>query len=200
VVTARLANGNPLPAAGWLSFNPATATFSGTPTAANRGAYDLVLVATNPLGSAIVSNVFHITVDDTLQSAYQLWAATRFPAPTLANPALEAGVWGMSANPDGDGSNNLLEMLFGTLPDQANPTPLTFQRLSASQSSLTFPLAKDFPMASLHVEWAADMTGWSRVGVAMTTQEDIHGIVWVTATITPPAPQSRLFVRVAAGP
>ena len=106
----------------------------------------------------------------------------------------------MLANPDGDDSGNLLEMLFGTLPDKHNPPQLTFQRINDSRSSLVFPLSREFPMESMHVEWSVDMNGWSRTGVAMSSHEDVHGVVWVTAVVTPPAPQPRLFVRVVAGP
>ena len=199
-VSARLSNGNPLPAAGWLSFNPVTAIFSGTPTPANRDNYDLVLAATNPLGSTIVSNVFHVTVAATLQSAYQTWAAAHFPQAAQGNAVLETSTWGMLADPDGDGITNLMEMLFGTLPDHKDPSQLTFQRISDAQSSVTFPISKDFPLASMHVEWSADMNIWSLTGVAITTQGDSQGVVWATAVVTPPTPQVKLFVRIAAGP
>ncbi len=204
VVAARLTNGNPLPGGGWLAFNPLTRTFTGTPTPSNRGDYDLVLVASNPLGTTIFSNVFRIVVAPaevpTLQSAYAAWSSNCFSPAVTANPALAASVWGMSANSDGDAYGNLLEMLFGTHPGQPDPSQLTFQKLGGAQVSLTFPLANDFPMTALHVEWSADMNHWSRESVVMTSHADLNGLVWVTAVVTPPSPQPRLFVRIAAGP
>ena len=43
--TATLSDGSPLPA--WLTFNPATRTFTGTPSAANKGVINLRLTATD---------------------------------------------------------------------------------------------------------------------------------------------------------
>jgi hypothetical protein len=204
VVAARLATGNPLPGGGWLAFNPLTRTFTGTPTPSNRDDYELVLVASNQLGTTLLSNVFRIVVAPaevpTLQSAYAAWSSNCFSPAVTANPALEASVWGMSANSDGDAYGNLLEMLFGTLPGQSDPSQLTFQKLGGAQVSLTFPMANDFPMTALHVEWSSDMNHWSRESVVMTSHADLNGLVWVTAVVTPPSPQLRLFVRLAVGP
>jgi len=46
---ATLADGSPLPA--WLTFNPASRTFSGTPTSAHVGTIALRVVATDPSGA-----------------------------------------------------------------------------------------------------------------------------------------------------
>src|SRR5690606_13251461 len=122
----RLSNGSALPAGGWLAFDPVTGVFSGTPTPTENRSYELVLFAVNPLGSRVESNVFRIDVDldpdRALGRAYEAWVATRFPPETLANPALAASVWGMTADPDGDGYGNVLEMLFGTSPVQRTPS------------------------------------------------------------------------------
>ena len=47
--TAFLANGDPLPA--WLTFDPNTLTFAGTPTAADSGPLDIVVRATDTFGA-----------------------------------------------------------------------------------------------------------------------------------------------------
>ncbi len=49
-LAATLADGAPLP--GWLNFDPSTATFSGTPGAADEGAVDIRLTATDPSGES----------------------------------------------------------------------------------------------------------------------------------------------------
>ncbi len=54
-----LADGSPLPA--WLAFDPTTRTLSGTASAADAGARQLVLRGTDPWGSA-VSHEFSLTV------------------------------------------------------------------------------------------------------------------------------------------
>ncbi len=206
VIDVRLAGGGPLPSGGWLSFDPLTGEFSGTPTESNRGAYDLVLVATNPLGAQVVSNEFQVSVAelvpvlDGLAGAYATWAAGEYDPDDINNPALEPSLWGMAANPDGDAYGNLLEMLFGTDPNASDPSQLTFERLSDTQVSLTFPLSSDFPESSLHVEWSTNLRDWSRDHVTMTQAPNAPGLVWVTAVVTTTEPQSNIFVRVVASP
>ena len=58
--SAALSTGATLPA--WLSFNPATRTFSGTPGVSNVGAIDVRVTASD--SSLAVSDVFSITVSD----------------------------------------------------------------------------------------------------------------------------------------
>ena len=60
--TATLANGNALPT--WLSFNPATQTFSGTPQNANVGLLSLNVTGTDSNGG-VVSDIFDLTVVNT---------------------------------------------------------------------------------------------------------------------------------------
>jgi Ca2+-binding RTX toxin-like protein len=59
-VSARLANGDPLPA--WLSFDAATGRLIGTPAHADAGELQIVVTATDPAGSA-VSQTFALTVE-----------------------------------------------------------------------------------------------------------------------------------------
>lgn len=202
-VAVQLLDGSPLPPAGWLTFNPATGVFGGTPTAAEKRDYSLRLVATNPLGTQVTSNVFQISLDDdtpaTLAQAYGDWAADEFSAGVLANPALEATVWGQDADPDRDGHNNLLEMLFGLNPNQSDTIPLVFTRISATQYSVTFPQSADFPADEIQVQWSTNVAGWSSNGVAISSGPEVNGMVPKTAIITSPVPQARVFVRVLAG-
>jgi Ca2+-binding RTX toxin-like protein len=58
-LSAALANGNPLPS--WLSFNPATQTFSGTPPLVNIGSLNIRVTATDSAGAS-VSDVFALDV------------------------------------------------------------------------------------------------------------------------------------------
>jgi len=57
--TATLDNGSPLP--GWLSFNAATRTFSGTPLNTNVGTINIKVIATDG-SNASASDIFAITV------------------------------------------------------------------------------------------------------------------------------------------
>ena len=58
VLSATLAGGAPLPA--WLTFNPTTGTFSGTPAHANNGVLDIVVTASD--GTAAASTHFGIAI------------------------------------------------------------------------------------------------------------------------------------------
>ncbi|HPM81747.1 MAG TPA: PKD domain-containing protein [Candidatus Anammoximicrobium sp.] len=60
-LSATLDDGSALPA--WLTFQPGTGTFSGTPTEADVGASDVKVTATDT-GNAAVSDTFRITVYD----------------------------------------------------------------------------------------------------------------------------------------
>ena len=68
------------------------------------------------------------TSTDTLTVAplnFPLWQRNHFGEAALADPSLEATLWGESADPDVDGLNNLLEYATGGHPMEANPNPLT---------------------------------------------------------------------------
>ncbi|MCU0515382.1 MAG: DUF4347 domain-containing protein [Oscillatoria sp. Prado101] len=57
---ATLLTGNPLPA--WLSFDPTTLTFSGTPSNANAGTLSILVTATDTAGNS-VTDTFDLTVN-----------------------------------------------------------------------------------------------------------------------------------------
>ncbi|VVP77213.1 hypothetical protein PS934_00353 [Pseudomonas fluorescens] len=59
--TAKLANGSALP--GWLTFDAATRTFSGTPNDTASGNYNVLVIATDPVGAS-VSDSFALVVAD----------------------------------------------------------------------------------------------------------------------------------------
>ena len=73
-LSASLADGTALP--GWLSFNAATGTFTGTPDDAQVGSLGLTVTATDT-GDLSVSNTFTLTIQNVND------------APTLANPIVD---------------------------------------------------------------------------------------------------------------
>ncbi|BCH29004.1 hypothetical protein MesoLjLc_09340 [Mesorhizobium sp. L-8-10] len=87
---ASTTSGAALPA--WLSFNAATRTFSGTPTAADVGTLGIRVTATD-LGSLAATETFDIAVS-TAPTTYSLFSASDTPAQTNLNdgPQLEVGV------------------------------------------------------------------------------------------------------------
>jgi len=86
--TAAAADGSALPA--WLSFNAATRTFSGTPTAA--GTYGIRVAATD-IGGLSVSETFNIVTSTTQQPAtYSLFSTSATPADTGLNDGQQLGL------------------------------------------------------------------------------------------------------------
>jgi VCBS repeat-containing protein len=198
-LSVQLTDGSPLPAAGWLSFNPATGAFTGTPTAVEGRDYSLQLVATNPLGSQVVSNVFRIYQNrssSTLLAAYNGWASSQFAPSVLSNPSLQTSIWGEDADADHDGRANVLEMLFGLSATQQDQPQLVFTRISATQYTLSYPQNVQFPAGDVHVEWSTTGSSWTSTGVVLTPGPAVNGIIRVTASITSPLPQERVFVRI----
>ena len=88
--TATAADGSALPA--WLTFNAATRTFSGTPTAANVGTLSVKVSATD-LGGLAASETFNIAVT-TAPTTVSLFSASNTPAQTNLNDGtpLEVGM------------------------------------------------------------------------------------------------------------
>ncbi|BCX47598.1 integrin alphabeta-propellor repeat protein [Haloferula helveola] len=197
IIGVELSDGSPLPVDGWLSFDPVTGTFSGTPTAAERRDYALVLYAVNPLGTRFTSGVFNITVavSDDLQAAYDIWVATQFPPGVLNDPGQEATVWGMNANPDGDGPN-ILDMLFGTSATTWDPPQMTFVKVDPSGGELTFPLSDGMPPGTWRVQWSLDLVTWFDTDVSYTFGPSVLGVRETIALVDPPGNPIRLFVRI----
>ena len=161
--------------------------------------YSLQLVATNPLGSQVVSNVFRIYQNrssSTLLAAYDGWASSQFAPSILSSSSLEASVWGMDADADHDGRANALEMLFGLSATQQDQPQLVFTRISATQYTLSFPQSEQFPAGEVGVEWSTNGSSWTSTGVVLTPGPAVNGIVRVTASIASPLPQERVFVRI----
>lgn len=201
--TAILENGSPLPAGGWLAFDAVARTFSGTPVPGNNDDYRLIVRAVNQLGAVAASNAFTIGVAldpaGTLERIYSQWAAGRFPADTLANPSLENTVWGMNANPDRDSALNLVEMVFDTLPQSVEPSPLVVVKNPDATVSVTFPRNPAVPLEFIHVEWGDNLGSWERCNVGYTTFTGQDGREYITATVYPDAPRHAIFIRVAGG-
>jgi len=200
---AVLENGSLLPAGSWLAFNAANRTFSGTPVPGNNADYRLIVRAVNQLGAVAASNAFTIGVAldpaGTLQRLYSKWAAGRFPAATLGNPALESSVWGMNANPDSDSARNLVEMVFDTLPVTPETSPLVVVKNPDATVSLTFPRNPAVPLEFIHVEWSDALGSWERCNVGYITFTGQDGREYITATVYPDAPRRAIFLRLAAG-
>lgn len=74
----------------------------------------------------------------------QSWRAAHFSAAELGNPALEATVWGNDADPDADGSPNLMEYATGSDPRVQDFQPQVFSVETTGEGDvLTFTYHKN---------------------------------------------------------
>ena len=130
-LSATLADGTPLPA--WLSFNPATGTFSGTPANGDVGSLTIKVTATDG-SSASVSTTFGLTVTNVNDAPV---VATPIPAQSVAQDGslsftVPAGTF---TDPDGDTLTLSATLADGTaLPAwlSFNPATGTFSGTPAS--------------------------------------------------------------------
>jgi len=97
---------SPLPAG--LSVNTATGVISGTPTA--MGVTKILISGSNSAGSTSATLMLNVTLSPPV-IPIETWRSAHFGA-SMTN----ADVAGDSADPDGDGANNLLEYTNGTDP------------------------------------------------------------------------------------
>jgi Ca2+-binding RTX toxin-like protein len=168
-LSVTLASGAPLPA--WLSFDPATNAFSGTPAAGDSGTVSVRLTATD-LSGASASDVFDITVGDGND------------APAVANPIADQGASenavfsfvvpaGTFADPDAGDVLTLSARLAGGAP---LPAWLSFDAATATFSG-TAPFGSS---GTLDVEVVATdgggLSASDQFGIAIApTQNEIIG-------------------------
>ena len=202
--SAKLDDGTPIPPASWLQFNPATATFSGTPTPTNYHPLHLILTATDQSGASVASNVFTISVavDPTRQLAILIeeWRQDHFPSGSLLNPSLESILWGSNANPDGDAYSNLIEMMMGTDPNVPNGPGLLGVEANPPLITLLYQLDESFPTEFVHVQWSLDLTNWNEINVSETVRADLGSVRTIAASAFPPTPVGRIYMRVKVAP
>ncbi|MEI7180332.1 putative Ig domain-containing protein [Pectobacterium carotovorum] len=169
-LSATLADGTALPA--WLSFNPATGTFSGTPANGDVGSLTIKVTATDG-SSASVSTTFGLTVTNVNDAPV---VATPIPAQSVAQDGslsftVPAGTF---TDPDGDTLTLSATLADGTaLPAwlSFNPTTGTFSGTPANGDvgSLTIKVtATDGSNASVSTTFGLTVTNVNDAPVVAT--------------------------------
>ncbi|MES2477061.1 MAG: GDSL-type esterase/lipase family protein [Verrucomicrobiota bacterium] len=123
---------------------------------------DLTLVQ----GSFAYINAMQISVAAPA-TAYQNWRSGHFTTEELANPALEATLWGPTADADGDSRLNLLEYANGTDPRVHEANPLS-AAMESEGDFLTLTYQKNLAATDVlfQVEKSDDLVEWDDVSDA----------------------------------
>ncbi|MEQ9768954.1 putative Ig domain-containing protein [Pectobacterium versatile] len=169
-LSATLADGTPLPS--WLSFNPATGTFSGTPANGDVGSLTIKVTATDG-NNASVSTTFGLTVTNVNDAPV---VATPIPAQSVAQDgSLSFTVpTGTFTDPDGDTLTLSATLADGTaLPAwlSFNPATGTFSGTPANGDvgSLTIKVtATDGSSASVSTTFGLTVTNVNDAPVVAT--------------------------------
>ncbi len=128
-------------------------------------------------------------------SALESWRTLHFTPEELANPALEATLYGNAADPDGDGRSNLLEYATGTDPRSAGATVETVEMETVGPDSfLTLTFLKNMSATDLsfQVETAEDLATWNDIP---DTFLSIEGGIETRKATVPAAGFPKRFLR-----
>lgn len=121
------------------------------------------------------------------------WRTSYFSSADLSDSTKESTVWGHTADPDGDGYNNLLEYALGTDPnDSASSANMTITD-TGTDFQVSFNRART--SATYVVEKTADLTSTS-----WTTHATNPGNVGETVTVTVPQTEmtdGKLYLRLS---
>jgi hypothetical protein len=161
--------------------NPATSVTFSAP-----GSYTLRLTAANPLGEA--SRTLALTVAAN-PAVFADWQSIEWPGVN------DPDIIGESADPDGDGTPNLLEFALRMTPD-APDRPMLSLDANGPAPTFTYTRARHATGVSFFVEWSDTLLpgSWSNQGVGETLIDDTKpGTQTIRATL--PAGGGRQFVR-----
>jgi hypothetical protein len=126
---------------------------------------------------------FHRLDDPTLEG----WKSEHFSAAELGNPSLEPTLWGIEADPDGDGEKNIEEYFRGHHPRVADAVSPTIT-LENDVLKYRYEAARWRTDVSTQLESSTDLSNWSVVSVAAPTPVDwidgklVLGIEFETAS------------------
>jgi hypothetical protein len=97
------------------------------------------------------------------RSPFESWLADRFGEDVLADPALEAGLWGATADPDRDGLANIQEYAFGGDPLAVDPELRPRERVTGNQIQLQFLRGR--AEVDYVVQASGDLVDWHAIAV-----------------------------------
>lgn len=133
----------------------------------------------NPLTVTMTGpvEIYAVFEADPAAADYAGWREEHFSATDRADPALESTVWGLLADPDGDGVSNLLEYAFGGDPWAAGAAPDEVH-LQGSRLQIEFPRVRSD--VTYQVMASDGLSGW---GVIATNPGAVGQSVTVEDTV-----------------
>jgi hypothetical protein len=154
----------------WLSFNAATATFSGTPLAAHLGLANITFTVTDRDGRATPVS-FALRVVTALDPnsfggpglAYPDWISRYLSQRMLAGgDPEESSAWGLGGDPDGDGRSNLEEYAFASNPlSPHDGAPLVIGRATDGALWIGYRRRAGDSRLEFVLETSTDLLRWS---------------------------------------
>ena len=93
---------------------------------------------------------------------YDTWKTAQF----TAAEATDAAISGLTADPDGDGSSNLTEFAFGTLPKEHNSNAGPLITVDGDTVSLTYTRRTDTDTLTYTIEQSSDLVTWADADAA----------------------------------
>jgi PKD repeat protein len=145
-----------------------------------------------------------VTVQNTVPpTPLEAWRSDHFTAAELANPALEATLWGISADADDDGLSNDTEFALGTNPRDSSDSNGGVSVSVVSETGgklvyLTYRRRSDDPDLHCAAELCHDLSCWDAANLeTLSVLDQGDGYELVTARELPsPQANRRAFVRV----
>jgi hypothetical protein len=116
------------------------------------------------------------------------WQAIHFSAAELAEPSLEASLWGAVADPDRDGLSNLAEYALARLPKLADAADFLLESGEAS-----YVVRRGAVAANVVAEVSADLLNW--LPLPVTSREELPDYEALLQVTVPPTHDARCFLH-----
>ena len=132
------------------------------------------------------------------EASYEAWARDEFGSVNVDTPGLEATLWGMESDPDGDGINNALEQI--TALDPLVSDALGAFQIEAAAGGFVFHyrLSKATHGWQVSPQFSEDFVDWTNLPGAPSLHADLGDAqIWEIAL---PDTDERIFARLRATP
>jgi endo-1,3(4)-beta-glucanase len=134
-----------------------------------------------------------------LNAALQAWRLTYFDEADLANSAMEADLWGESADPDADGLSNLWEFLSAADPLSASQGPImAVPYPDGSGIRIRYRQPANLSSPTLRLQGSTDFADWTTISGPVYPVSQENGSLLLE--YAPPPEMSSQYWRLVAEP